>query len=761
VNGPQHRSQDDEPAPPREGRSRFRGVRSIRGRLMALLAVPTVALVLLGALGVLNQAAAYQAARTTESSVQLVLAEQSFVHELQRERGLSNGLLAGQVAFRTQLDGQRRRVDGARGDLERMLGGAEPAAAAAVREALGRLTGLGDQRAQVDSGAVGRAQSLAFYTGAITALTAATARGPQDESDALLSADLDALNALGAAKEATALERGFLNGVFSAGRFEGQDYATFSEIRGNRLAGFTAFRAKATAAQQASLDAALSSGPATTARSLEQRAIDAPTAETLEVDPSAWWTSMTRLVDDLRGVQQQVGADAAARAAGLRTAAITGLVLDIVLAIGALIAAAGLSVIAARSITRPLRRLADDARDAATVRLPRAVARIQGDDPSPEDSWRGATAVALEGRDDEIAEVARALTDVQRTAVELAGEQAVLRRNAAESMASLARRNQNLLRRQLGFITQLEREEEDADALAHLFELDHLATRMRRNAESLLVLIGESSPRRWSEPVPVGDVIRAALSEVEDYQRVTARRLDDAMIVGAAGTELAHLLAELLENALSFSPPNVEVEVYGQLSDDSTYVIAIVDHGIGMPADELAGANARLSGSETFLVAPTRYLGHYVIGRLAHPLGIGVSLRESPLTGVTARVVLPATLIAERGPAIAELVGSAASPAPRPRPARAGREETPAAVAVLDPPDAPPPTPDGARTHTRNGLVKRVRPTPAAPPPTPVADDPVTAVPEEAARRSRASVNAFRAGFSGRKGEGSPDGHDQ
>jgi signal transduction histidine kinase len=728
---------------------------------MALLAVPTVALVLLGALGVLTQAGAYRAARTTESSVQLVLAEQSFVHELQRERGLSNGLLAGQVAFRTQLDSQRQRVDGARRDLERILGGADPAAVAAVHEALGRLTGLGDQRARVDSGAAGRAQSLAFYTDAITALTAATARGPQDESDALLTADLDALNALGAAKEATALERGFLNGVFSAGRFEGQDYATFSEIRGNRLAGFTAFRTRATAVQQASLDAALNSGPATTARALEQRAIDAPTAEALDVDPGAWWTSMSRLVDDLRGVQQQVGADAAARAAGLRTDSVTALVLYVVLAIGAVIAAAGLSVIAARSITRPLRRLADDARDAATVRLPQAVARIQGgDDPSPADSWRAATAVALESRDDEIAEVARALTDVQRTAVELAGEQAVLRHNAAESMASLARRNQNLLRRQLGFITQLEREEEDADALAHLFELDHLATRMRRNAESLLVLIGESSPRRWSEPVPVGDVIRAALSEVEDYQRVTARRLDDAMIAGAAGTELAHLLAELLENALSFSPPDREVEVYGQLTDDPTYVIAIVDHGIGMPVEEMAGANARLSGSETFLVAPTRYLGHYVIGRLAHPLGIRVSLQESPLTGVTARVVLPATLLAERGPAVAELVASAPSPVPLPRPARAGREETPAAVAVLDPPDASP-TPDGAPTHTRNGLVKRVRPRPAAPPQAPVTADPVTAVPEEAARRSRASVNAFRAGFSGRTGDGSPGGHAQ
>ena len=137
------------------------------------------------------------------------------------------------------------------------------------------------------------------------------------------------------------------------------------------------------------------------------------------------------------------------------------------------------------------------------------------------------------------------------------------RRDTIESLANLGRRNQNLIRRQLGFITSLEREEIDPAQLANLFELDHLATRMRRNAASLLVLVEASSPRQWSTSVPVADVIRAAVSEVEEYRRVALRRVDEAMVTGSAIGSIAHLLSELIENALTFSPPDTEVEVQG------------------------------------------------------------------------------------------------------------------------------------------------------------------------------------------------------
>jgi signal transduction histidine kinase len=278
---------------------------------------------------------------------------------------------------------------------------------------------------------------------------------------------------------------------------------------------------------------------------------------------------------------------------------------------------------------------------------------------------------------DEVSDVAEALNTVQDTALDLAVEQAVLRRNIADSFVNLGRRNQNLLGRQLDFITELETNETNPDTLSNLFRLDHLATRMRRNAESLLVLAGVEPPRKWAAPVRLTDVIRAALGEVEDYQRVTVRGVEPATIVGAAAADLAHLLAELIENALVFSPPDQIVDIRGRfrpgvgphgpqalppimgrdrLPDrardgdgererQGVYTLAIIDSGLGMAAADIEAANRRLAGDESFTIAPSKYLGHYVAGNLAARHGIGVRLDDSPGNGVTATVNIPPALL--------------------------------------------------------------------------------------------------------------------
>jgi hypothetical protein len=245
---------------------------------------------------------------------------------------------------------------------------------------------------------------------------------------------------------------------------------------------------------------------------------------------------------------------------------------------------------------------------------------------------------------DEVADVATALNTVQDTALDLAVEQAVLRRNIADSFVNLGRRNQNLLGRQLDFITELEASETNPDTLANLFRLDHLATRMRRNAESLLVLAGIEPPRQWAAPVRLTDVIRAALGEVEDYQRVTVRGVDPATIVGSAAADLAHLLAELIENALVFSPPDQTVDIRGRNRPDG-YTLAIIDSGLGMPSNDVVAANRRLAGAESFTIAPSKYLGHYVAGNLAARHDIRVSLDNSPGNGITATIDLPPALL--------------------------------------------------------------------------------------------------------------------
>ncbi len=313
------------------------------------------------------------------------------------------------------------------------------------------------------------------------------------------------------------------------------------------------------------------------------------------------------------------------------------------IAAGGLLLALLVTWLASRSITRPLRSLKEQAEQMAGTRLPAAVRQIL-DTPMGDDVVIPEVQPITVKAKDEVAGVAAALSQVQASAVDLAVEQAVLRRNISDSYINLGRRNQNLLSRQLDFITDLERNEADPDTLEGLFRLDHLATRMRRNAESLLVLAGIEPPRQWSAPVKVADVVRAALGEVEDYQRVVVRHLEPAALTGAVAADVAHVLAELIENALSFSPPDQSVEVKGRLAT-SGYTVAITDNGLGMAAEDVARANRRLAGKESFTVAPSRYLGHYVAGHLASRLGIVVELQDSPAGGITARIDVPMGLL--------------------------------------------------------------------------------------------------------------------
>ncbi|MDD9368641.1 MAG: HAMP domain-containing protein [Acidimicrobiales bacterium] len=310
-------------------------------------------------------------------------------------------------------------------------------------------------------------------------------------------------------------------------------------------------------------------------------------------------------------------------------------------------AAVALTVLVSLSITRPLRSLTRQAKEMAERRLPGAVTDIL-EIPLGEDVVVPQVAPVRVGTRDEVADVADALNKVQDSALDLALEQAVLRRNIADSFVNLGRRNQNLLGRQLDFITELESRETDPDTLSSLFRLDHLATRMRRNAESLLVLAGIEPPRQWAAPVRINDVVRAALGEVESYERVTVRGVAPATVQGSVAADLAHLMAELIENALVFSPPDQTVDIRGaaQRSSEGTgYTLAIMDAGLGMPPADIEAANRRLAGAESFTVAPSKYLGHYVAGNLAARHDIRVHLENSPGNGVTATVDLPATLL--------------------------------------------------------------------------------------------------------------------
>jgi signal transduction histidine kinase len=620
---------------------------TIRGRLARILVFSLVLVLALLGVTVAGQTGAYLAAGDAVSSVSLALKVQDFVQEVQRERGLTNGRLAGETRFQQPVLAQRTATDKARAALNQALTDDSAPGVVPVRDALSRLSDLTSTRENVDAGRADRNATFQYYTAGVAALNGLQL-GLDQAQDPQLRRGLQALYALADAKEYTGQERGFLNGVFAADKFGPGEYVHFTEIRASKQAGLTDYARYATQSQQAALDEALRSDNAIKAAAAETVAIGSVRGPIdTRTDPVEWWNQMTSVIDAERRVQQSVGNDLTARAEELQGQASTMLAVFLGLALLAVAAEVLLVISSIRSIVRPLAALATEADDVASRRLPAAIAawhqpgEIEPEAPQPVRTPAKAGA--------EIASVAQALDRVQTTAFELASEQALVRRNTTESLANLGRRNQNLVRRQLNFISDFEQEELDPSALANLFELDHLATRMRRNAESLLVLVGETSPRRWAEPLSLSDVIRAGLSEVEDYRRVVLRRVDEAMITGAVVSELAHMLAELIENGLAFSPPDLEVEIYGRRLGNG-YMLAVFDHGVGMAKEQLAKANARLRGEEDFIVAPTRFLGHYVVGRLAQRLGIEVELTVSPVSGVVARLLLPPDILAEGKP---------------------------------------------------------------------------------------------------------------
>lgn len=669
---------------------------TIGQRVARILALPAMVVLLL--LGVLSagEVRDYRASQATSRSVELALAVQGLVHELQTERGITAAVLGGNASFREELPPARHLVDQQRAVVDQLVGSGG-SAEAQLRSALRQLDGLPAVRSATDGGTAARAAMFSYFTERISALTTVDL-GLERSTDAELRRGVRTLQALQDAAEATAQERAFMNGVFSAGGFRTGEFVQFAAMRAARQAAWARFDRSATAAQKASADFVLNTGAARETAHFEQVAVEAADGRHLIVNPQSWWSGLTTVLDDMRQLQEHVGSQIQARAATLQQNAATRLAALFVVVILFFAGSIYLAVLASMAITRPLASMATEADDVAAERLPEAVSAVQSgaaearppDPPAPVRIPPRATA--------EIRSVAHALDRLQSVAYGLATDQAIQRRHTIESLANLGRRNQNLIRRQLGFITSLEREEIDPGALANLFELDHLATRMRRNAASLLVLVGAASPRQWNAPVPVADVIRSAVSEVEEYRRVALRRLDDAAVIGPAVGSVSHLLSELIENGLTFSPPDTEVEVQGRQLP-SGYLIAITDQGVGMNPEELQLANSRLRGEGDFIAAPTRFLGHFVVGQLARQMSVDVELVPSPVIGVTARVTLPQSLLSM-------MVATPAGPAQEALPAAAPSGAAGAAAS----PQAPHPLPEGDSPAT----ITQIHPAPPA-----------------------------------------------
>ncbi|MEV5429379.1 nitrate- and nitrite sensing domain-containing protein [Streptomyces sp. NPDC052701] len=357
------------------------------------------------------------------------------------------------------------------------------------------------------------------------------------------------------------------------------------------------------------------------------------------ITPQNWWAVNTLKFDAYRQIEADMADKAVAEASQIaddaqRDAYITGAAVVI-----ALLAAFVLAGMVARQMSRSMRRLRNAAFGIAEQRLPMLVDQLSRTDPGRVDTRVAPIPITST---DEIGEVARAFDQVHREAVRLASEQALLRGNINAIFTNLSRRNQSLIEGQLSLITDLENNEADPDQLENLFKLDHLATRMRRNGENLLVLAGEEPGRRWDQPVPLIDVLRAASSEVEQYERIELSGVPDAEIHGRAVTDLVHLLAELLENATTFSSPQTKVRVTATRLPDGRVMIEIHDKGIGLTAEDFADINHKLANPPTVDAAISQRMGLFVVGRLSDRHGIRVQLRPSgEQAGTTSLVMLP------------------------------------------------------------------------------------------------------------------------
>jgi signal transduction histidine kinase len=316
--------------------------------------------------------------------------------------------------------------------------------------------------------------------------------------------------------------------------------------------------------------------------------------------------------------------------------------LIVVASLGLLLVIASIlfSLLMGRRLMRRLTSLRQAALELAHDRLPQVMTRLR--DGETVDVEAEAPPVAQGA--DEIDQVREAFNTVHRTAVAAAVDETNLRRGINEVFRNLARRNQVLLHRQLGLLDGMERKAEEPDQLEDLFRIDHLTTRMRRHAEGLIVLAGDSPGRGWRHPVRFVDVLRAAVAEVEDYARVRVEVHSRAALTGPAVADVVHLLAELIENAAVYSPPTTVVRVQGELVGRG-FCIEVEDRGLGMDDEQLAEINHKLAAVPAFDLSGSDRLGLFVAGRLAHRHGISIALRSSVYGGTTAVVIIPTSLV--------------------------------------------------------------------------------------------------------------------
>jgi signal transduction histidine kinase len=635
----------------------------VRSRLLLLITIPTLTAVALGGIRIassVQSALAYQRVLqlTTLSSDITVLAQRLEDERDQTVYYIALGATGGRSASATNkavalgvVRGYQHQTAEAvaqvRSQLEE-VGGSFPAQTQQeATAALSELTALADLRFAATNTDLPALDVSRKYTGLIDDLLVLEDATGQGASDATLAQSVRVLGLVSHMKEDASEQRAILTAALVQHTLTNEALGDLTNAQSDQAANLGEFNLTATAAQR-QLWNSTGTGPiAYLAPNEEQQAINLQTNSGSlngdETHADDWYGAESHIINYQMGaVERSLVNQITARASSLRNEAVTAAIITGVVILFVLALALFFTVVVARSMVRPLRRLRAGALEVAGMRLPETVRRMS------EGEGAGA-AMDVEPIEvdstDEIGEVARAFDQVHREAVRLASNEAALRGNVNAMFVNLSRRSQSLVERQIRLIDDLEQGEQDSERLANLFQMDHLATRMRRNSENLLVLAGHEVSRRWTQSVGLVDVLRAAVSEIEQYERVTLNVQPGIAVRGQAVNDVVHLLAELVENATSFSAAETPVAVSGHLLNSGGVLLDITDQGVGMGAEEMAHANWRLDNPPVVDVAVSRRMGLFVVARLAARHGIRVRLRPASMGGLTALVWLPDEVI--------------------------------------------------------------------------------------------------------------------
>ncbi|MGP7997943.1 MAG: nitrate- and nitrite sensing domain-containing protein [Streptosporangiaceae bacterium] len=511
----------------------------------------------------------------------------------------------------------------------------------AITVLLGDAAGLPALHSQIRAQIVTRDRALADYNVLISDSFTLLEQVVLQETNMNVGTQSLAVLRVGRSEDLLGQEDALVLSDLAAGKFPAADRQQFTQLAGARRVSYGQNLGDLSPQYRALFTRNISPQALAALSTLENTLMgDTATNRPPAVSPLAWLQAAGGVTAGITKATTQASNEITAQARGDSRNTYLVLLLAGGIGLAAVVLSILVSIWVGRGLIRELAALRDSARELATKRLPDVVRRLAAgqhvDVP--------ADAPALPSSSVEIAQVEEAFSAVQRTAVEAAVGQARLRQGISDIFRNLARRSQSLLHRQLTLLDGMERRTNDPDELEDLFRIDHLTTRMRRHAESLIILSGDAPARGWRRPVPFVDVLRAAVAEVEDYTRIKVTADTGAALSGPAVADVIHMIAELAENAVTFSPPNTPVLLSGDVVGRG-FAVEIEDRGLGLSEEQRAEINELLSNPPQFDLSGSDQLGLFVASQLARKHNIQISLRTSPYGGTTAIVLIPSTLV--------------------------------------------------------------------------------------------------------------------